>query len=161
MGLSLPVLERMDEDGLRQIVRRVQVLSRKLRYDGPQNDDELHAWVKQNLLVDIPRVAVCPDHIAPFTFLADLYFERTSAGLALANRGGSKTFIVACLHFLNSTYKPGCESMSFGATEGQGQRCYQHIEDWCYKRDEDRLACRGGCRFRERRLGSAPCQGAC
>jgi hypothetical protein len=87
MGLSLPVLERMDEDGLRQIVRRVQVLSRKLRYDGPQNDDELHAWVKQNLLVDIPRVAVCPDHIAPFTFLADLYFERTSAGLALANRG--------------------------------------------------------------------------
>ncbi len=137
MGLSLPVLERLDEDGLRQIVRRVQILSRKLRYDGPQTDDELHFWVKQNLLVDIPRVAVCPDHIAPFTFLADLYFERTSAGLALANRGGSKTFIVACLHFLNSTYKPGCESMSFGATEGQGQRCYQHIEDWCYKRDEE------------------------
>jgi hypothetical protein len=137
MGLSLPVLERLDEDGLRQIVRRVQILSRKLRYDGPQTDDELHLWVKQNLLVDIPRVAVCPDHIAPFTFLADLYFERTSAGLALANRGGSKTFIVACLHFLNSTYKPGCESMSFGATEGQGQRCYQHIEDWCFKRDEE------------------------
>jgi hypothetical protein len=137
MGLTLPVLEALDDDTLRAIVRRVQTLSRKLRYDGPQNDDELHAWVEQNLGVNIPRVAVCSDHVAPFTFLADLYFERTSAGLALANRGGSKTFIVACLHFLNSTYKPGCESMSFGATEGQGQRCYQHIEDWCYKRDEE------------------------
>ena len=41
------------------------------------------------------------------------------------------------LHFLNSTYKPGCESLSFGATEGQGQRCYQHIEDWCYQRDPE------------------------
>jgi hypothetical protein len=137
MGLTLDVLDSMDAESLRAIVQRVQTLSRKLRYDGPQTDDELHEWVKQNLHVDIPRVAVCPDHVAPFKFLADLYFERTSAALALANRGGSKTFIVACLHFLNSTYKPGCESMSFGATEGQGQRCYQHIEDWCYKRDEE------------------------
>ena len=137
MGLTLEVLEKMDEHSLREIVRRIQILSRKLRYDGPQNDDELHFWVKQNLRVDIPRVAVCPDHVAPFTFLADLYFERTSAGLALANRGGAKTFIVACLHFLNSTYKPGCESLSFGDSEAQGQRCYQHIEEWCYKRDPD------------------------
>jgi hypothetical protein len=137
MGLTPEVLNRIDAEQLRAIVKRIQILSRKLRYDGPQTDDELHAWVKQNLRVDIPRVAVCPDHVAPFTFLADLYFERTSAGLALANRGGSKTFIVACLHFLNSTYKPGCESLSFGATEGQGQRCYQHLEDWCFKRDEE------------------------
>jgi hypothetical protein len=137
MGLTLAVLERMDADSLRPIVQRIQTLSRKLRYDGPQTDDELHLWVKQNLHVSIPRVAVCSDHVAPFTFLADLYFERTSAGLGLANRGGSKTFVVAVLHFLNSTYKPGCESMSFGATEGQGQRCYQHIEDWCFKRDEE------------------------
>lgn len=84
---------------------------------------------------DIPRVAVCPDHQPPFKLLADLYFERIPSALALANRGGSKTFIVAVLHFLNSTYKPGCESLSFGATEGQGQRCYSHIESWCYESD--------------------------
>ncbi|HWI67253.1 MAG TPA: hypothetical protein VNS88_02540, partial [Nitrospiraceae bacterium] len=81
----------------------MQTLSRKLRYEGPTNDDELHAWVVHNIGVDIPRTAVCEDHIAPFTLLADLFFERTSAALALANRGGAKTFIVACLHFLNST----------------------------------------------------------
>lgn len=127
----------MDEQALREIVKRIQTLSRRLRYDGPQNDDELHLWVKINLGVDIPRVAVCSDHVAPFTFLADLYFERVNSALGLANRGGSKTFIVAVLHFLNSTYKPGCESLSFGDSEAQGQRCYSHIEDWCYEREKD------------------------
>ena len=27
--------------------------------------------------------------------------------------------------------------MSFGATEAQGNRCYGHIEDWCYERDPE------------------------
>jgi hypothetical protein len=120
---------------LRDIVQRVKTLSQKLRYEGPSNDDELHAWVITNIGVDIPREPVCEDHVAPFQLLADLFFERVGSALALANRGGSKTFIVACLHFLNSTYKPGCESLSFGATEAQGNRCYGNIEDWCYVRD--------------------------
>jgi len=137
LGVTAETLDTMNEDDLRGIVQRVQTLSRRLRYEGPQNDDELHAWVKTNIGVDIPRTAVCEDHVAPFTFLADLYFERTSAALALANRGGSKTFIVAILHFVNSTYKPGCESLSFGATEAQGNRCYGNIEEWCYERDPE------------------------
>lgn len=53
----------------------------------------------------------------------------------LANRGGSKTFDVAVLHFLNATYKPGCECLTVGATEAQGSRCYGKIEEWCYERD--------------------------
>ena len=108
-----------------------------MRDAGPANDDELHEWVVNEIGVDIPRVRVCPDHKAPFELLADLYFERVDAALALANRGGAKTFIVAVLHFINATYKPGCEGLSFGATEGQGRRCYGHIEDWCYERDPE------------------------
>lgn len=127
----------MDLVEIKGIVQRVQELTKRLRYAGPQDDDELHLWVVQNIGVWIPRVRVCPDHQAPFEFLADLFFERTSSALALANRGGAKTFIVACLHFLNSTYKPGCESLSFGATEGQGRRCYGHIEDWCYEKEPE------------------------
>src|SRR3954469_18605460 len=137
MGVTPEALDRMGQDELREIVKRVQTLSRRLRYAGPQNDDELWHWVKRELGAELPRVSVCPDHTAPFKVLADLYFERTSAVLVLANRGGAKTFIVACLHFVNSTYKPGCESLSFGATEGQGRRCYGHIEDWCYKKDPE------------------------
>lgn len=115
----------------------METLGRKLRDDGPQTDDELHAWIKVNLGVDIPRVACCPDHAAPFQFIADVYFERVGSALAMANRGGSKTFAVAIIHFLNATFKPGCESLSFGATEGQGKRCYANIDAWCYVRDKE------------------------
>jgi len=38
---------------------------------------------------------------------------------------------------MNSTFKPGCESLTFGATEGQSRRCYSHIEDWCYEHDPE------------------------
>ena len=137
LGVTPEALEQMGEDDLRGIVRRVQTLSRKLRYEGPSNDDELHAWIITNMRVDIPRTAVCEDHVAPFKFLADLYFERVPSALARANRGGSKTFIVAMLHFLNCTYKAGCGCLSFGATEAQGNRCYGNIEDWCFEHDPE------------------------
>jgi hypothetical protein len=137
LGVNADMLREMDESQLRELVRRVQTLTRKLRNDGPQNDDELHDWCVHHLGVNIPRVAVCPDHVAPFQFLADLYFERVSSALALANRGGAKTFIVAVLHYLNATFKPGCEGLTFGATEKQGERCYGHIENWCYERDPE------------------------
>lgn len=128
-------------------MKRVLTLSRRLRSAGPQTDDELHAWVKFHIGVDIPRVAVCDDHQAPFDLLKTAYFEKqaveidgeivgVSGILVRANRGGAKTFIVAIIHFLNATYKPGCEGLQFGATEGQGRRCYDNIEDWCYEHDK-------------------------
>jgi hypothetical protein len=89
--------------------------------------DELHTWVKAHLRADIPRVAVCPDHCAPFDFLADVYFEDVLAAIAMANRGGAKTFIAAILHVLNAKFKPGCESASVGAIEAQARRAYQHV----------------------------------
>lgn len=41
------------------------------------------------------------------------------------------------MHYTNATFKPGCGCLSFGATEGQGQRCYEKIEDWCYEHDPE------------------------
>jgi len=96
--------------------------------EGPQTDDELHSWIKQNLGFDIPRVAICEGHRAPFEFIADLYFERVTSAIALANRGGSKTLSSAILHFLNSIFKPGCESMTVGAIEAQAKRCYENLK---------------------------------
>jgi hypothetical protein len=136
----------MPEDQLRAMVSRVLTLSRRLRSDGPQTEKALHAWVKFNIGVDIPQVAVCDDHDAPFKLLATAYFEKQAVEidgelihvngiLVRANRGGAKTFIVAIIHYLNATYKPGCEGLQFGATEGQGKRCYDNIEDWCYEHD--------------------------
>jgi hypothetical protein len=103
-------------------------LKKKPKLLGPQDDDELHAWIKENLGFDIPRVHVCPDHAAPFDFLADVYFERVTSAIAIANRGGSKTMISAIIHLLNSLFKPGCESAQVGAVEQQAQRAYTNVK---------------------------------
>jgi hypothetical protein len=148
LGLDADRLQAMEPEQIREIVKRVKTLGRHARTHGPQTDDELHAYIKKHLGVDIPRTSVCEDHDPPFKFIADVYFERlvvkvgdeeysVQAALALANRGGSKTHNVAIVHYLNSTFKPGCGCLQFGATEQQGKRCYENIEDWCYEHDEN------------------------
>src|SRR3954468_19269145 len=76
LGLTSERLAAMDPDRLREVVRGMQSLAKRARTDGPQTDDELHTWIKTNLRVDVPRVAVCPDHDPPFKMIADCYFER-------------------------------------------------------------------------------------
>jgi len=138
----------MPVEDLRELVKRARSLSKKLKDDGPQNDEELHTWLKKNLRLDIPRHSVCEDHQSPFDFFADLYFERlhveidgetypVNGALALANRGGFKTTSVAALHFTNCTFKPGCGCLSFGATQPQGMRTYTNVEEWGYEHDPD------------------------
>jgi hypothetical protein len=146
-GLRIPhtpeemadLLAHMSEHELRELYEADRMLAAQLRLTGPQNDDELHAWIKQEMGLDIPRVKVCPDHDPPFQFLADLYFERVDAALGVANRGGAKTFMVALLHWLNSRFKPGCESCTFGAVEQQSFRAYAHLKNWIYDEDGDKI----------------------
>lgn len=134
----LRVLESLDDDQLRQMFEAQAELERRLRENGPQDDDELHEWLKHELRIDIPRTSVCEGHNAPFQFLADLFFERCDAALLMANRGGSKTFLVAVLHWMNSRFKPGVESCTFGATEAQSLRAYAHLKSWIYDEDATR-----------------------
>ena len=70
---------------------------------------------------------MCEDHTSPFKFIADIYFERTTASIAMANRGGSKTMSSAIIHLLNSLFKPGCESFSVGAILVQANRAYENL----------------------------------
>lgn len=112
---------------LQELARSLAALKKTRSEKGPQNDEELHAWIKSNLKMDIPRVAVCEDHQSPFQFLSDIYFERVTSAIAMANRGGSKTMLSAVIHLLNSIYKPGCESLSVGAIEAQSQRAYDNL----------------------------------
>jgi len=44
----------------------------------PETDEELYWLVRVLWGVTIPRYAVCPDHVAPFTAFADAYFGRNS-----------------------------------------------------------------------------------
>lgn len=129
------VFGELDEDAVRQMAMQLAQIEKELATAGPENDDQLWLWVKLNLGIQIPRKAVCEGHDAPFTFLADAYFQRHPAIIGMGNRGGGKTFLVALLHWLNSTFYPGIESATFGATENQSLRCYAHLKGWIYDTD--------------------------
>lgn len=118
------------------MAKQLEDLERRLSLDGPQTDDELHAWITRNIGINMPRTAVCEGHVAPFQFIADLFFQRTVSVVAMANRGGSKTFGVAVLHLLNMLYRPGIECATVGAIEQQARRAYMHFQkliDQCAK----------------------------
>jgi hypothetical protein len=120
-------LSGLSRDRLEELAKQTRDERSTSLLDGPQDEDQLHAWILETLKVDIPRVAVCNGHTSPFEFLCDLYFERTTSALAIANRGGSKTFLCALWHLLNSEFKPNTESCTVGAIENQARRCYIHM----------------------------------
>lgn len=132
------LLSGLDQDSLIEMQMAALEIEKRLVEDGPSTDDELWLWVKLNLGIEIPKTPVCDGHDSPFDLLKDAYFNRFPAFLAVGNRGGGKTFIVALLHWLNSEFKPGIESCTFGATEAQSLRCYAHLKDWIYDDDGNR-----------------------
>lgn len=109
------------------MVQALQEEMRQRKQIGPQTDDELWDHIKQVYGIEIPRVAVCDDHVSPFDFLSDIFFERVISAIAVANRGGSKTFISALLHRLFSKFRAGCESATVGAIEQQSLRAYHAL----------------------------------
>jgi hypothetical protein len=126
------LLNSLSDEELREIYEAERKLKDLISSKGPQTDDELHAYIKEELGIDIPRTAVCPDHNAPFEAVADLFFERISACLIIGSRGGGKTFLIAILHWVNSLFKPGIESCSFAAQERQAHIPYSHLRSWIY-----------------------------
>lgn len=100
----------------------------------PQTDDELHAWFVETLGVNMPRTSVCVNHVAPFQFIADLFFHRQSNALVLANRGGGKTQALAALHVANGFFKPGFTTTHFGAIQEQAKRAYVYFKNYTNKK---------------------------
>lgn len=96
----------------------------------PMSDDELHYCIELMLGVRIPRKAVCQDHDPPFQFVADLFFERISKALVLANRSGGKTYNVGALNTCESIFKDGCGIISIGGSEQQANKQYQYTQEF-------------------------------
>lgn len=122
---------------LRRVTRESRAEEEDRAAGIPTNDDELHEFIKRRTGFDIPRVAVCPDHQAPFAFMADGYFNRSRAILVLGSREGGKTLGVAILHYVNAETKPGIEACTFGAIEAQANRAYKHLRSFIYMRNEE------------------------
>src|SRR5262245_30276353 len=100
---------------------------------GIQSEEELGDFVETYFGYQVPTHAVCPEHIAPMSFLADQFFERTRTVLGFANRGGGKTILTAILNMLDALFKPGVEIASAGAIMEQADRGYEYLRGFFLK----------------------------
>lgn len=95
---------------------------------GPADPNELWQAVYDLTGYAVPRVAVCPGHVAPFDVFADVYFERRADVLCIGNRGGGKTTVAGFLHAAKCRWHPEYKSAVAGAVEKQGQRAYAEFK---------------------------------
>jgi len=102
-------------------------------------DDDLWEYIRIFLGYEIPRVAFCPEHDAPFDTIADAFFDRFYVGgaVAHANRGGGKTLNTAILHNCCMVLQPGIELAHVGAVERQGQKCYSYFKNFASSKPLD------------------------
>jgi hypothetical protein len=90
----------------------------------PQTPDELWDYIVRRYGVRIARVSVCSDHDTPFDYICAGFFGWYPNVFGIGPRGGGKSYDQALLHDLNAHWKPGSESATFGAVEGQAKRVY-------------------------------------
>ena len=103
-------------------------------HDGPKNDKELHAYIKDTLGIDVPRVACCPGHSAPFEFVSDAYFERAANQLVHACRSGGKTMDTAALDVLDAAFHDA-SIVKVAGSKLQAKRGYDYSKTFWF-RDE-------------------------
>lgn len=97
-----------------------------------QTDDELHAYIKDTLGINIPRVACCPGHNAPFDFVVDAYFERVANLLVHACRSGGKTMSTAALNVLDAGFH-NASVVTVAASRFQAKRGYDYSKGFWFK----------------------------
>jgi hypothetical protein len=95
--------------------------------DGIHTKEELDFYIQEYLGYNIPKKRSCPNHISPFRFLYDAFFERIGNAFAYGSRGSGKTRIFSLLNHLDMLFKPGCTITSAGATLDQSHRCYDYF----------------------------------
>ncbi len=89
--------------------------------------DELHAWIKHFVGVNVPRRSVCPHHQAPFEYLLKSYFEPARDLVVWAPRGGGKTRLAAVATLLDLLHKPGIAITILGGSLLQSLRMWDHL----------------------------------
>lgn len=105
----------------------VSQLEYLLENGGPRTDAKLHEFIRLYLGFDVPQHAHCPNHVAPFSFIADQFFDRVESCLGFANRSGGKTQEVAILNACDMIFKAGVEICSAGAVNSQAKRGWDYL----------------------------------
>lgn len=95
----------------------------------PGSPATLHKWIKSLLGFHIPRTAPTEGQTSPFKFVSDAFFGEFERALVLASRGGGKTRDVAILNLLTSKFRPGTETVHFGAIGRQAEWGHKYLRD--------------------------------
>jgi hypothetical protein len=95
--------------------------------EGPQID-ELHKYIWETLGINIPRVACCPGHQAPFDFVVDAYFEKVANQLVHACRSGGKTKDTAVLNVLDAGFH-NASVVTVAGSKFQAKQGYEYSKD--------------------------------
>lgn len=96
---------------------------------GFDDDDDLYFYVEHVLGYTIPRHKFCPEHVAPWTFVSDMYWEKVFFAFAFGSRGSGKTMQMALLNHLDMLYKQaGVEVCVAAATLDQSKRGYEYFK---------------------------------
>lgn len=92
--------------------------------------DGLWEWIKEFLGMEIPRVQICPDHCAPFEFVADYFFDAFKDAIVLANRSGGKTQNFGVLDSMTMFGFDKTELAAVGAILFQTQKGYEYFQSF-------------------------------
>jgi hypothetical protein len=101
----------------------------------PATPDELHAWLRRALRLNVSRRPMVEGHAAPFDYLCWSYFncltpptpDQPADCVVWACRGGGKTFLGAVATLLDLTFRPGIEVRVLGGSLDQSKRMYTHL----------------------------------
>lgn len=102
-------------------------LQRRFLQTSIRHPDVLHFYIRAFLGFYIPRRKLCRDHVSPFAFISDMFFEQVRNSIAFANRNGGKTLNIAILNHLDMAFKQFCEICSAGSTIAQSSRMYKYF----------------------------------
>lgn len=108
---------------------------RKIFFDiiAAKDKDALWLTIRQFFHIEIPREKICPDHDAPFDFIADYLFGDVDFAIVLANRSGGKTENFAVIDTILAFLYSDIEIATVGAIQFQAQRCYQYFKEFSFE----------------------------
>lgn len=135
-NIDLSKLSDKEKRDLILSMRRLGGKKGSQKRPAPTTDDELHEWILAETGYNIPRVAVCEDHCAPFDYVADYYFEREDSLLVVGGRESAKTLNTSIVNYVNSETKPGCEGCTFADIEAQSNKSYSYIKSFVFTTDD-------------------------
>lgn len=93
------------------------------------DDDTLHLFVEHVWGVRIPRQAVCPGHVAPFTAFANAFFDRDPVQVWKASRGfGGKSWLLGTLTLTEAVVR-GAMATILGGSASQSFNVHEVIQE--------------------------------